>query len=61
MRFIREWSERLSFADASRMLNRRQVTTLQGLRELRSLTPVSPVTLQIQREGRLMYVSFTLE
>ena len=28
---------------------------------LRSLTPGSPVTLQIQREGRLMFVSFTLE
>ena len=33
-----------------------------GLREaLRALKPGSPVTLQIQREGRLMYVSFTLE
>jgi S1-C subfamily serine protease len=38
------------------------VTTLQGLKEaLRSVTPGSPVTLQIQREGRLMFVSFTLE
>ena len=38
------------------------MTTLQGLRDaLRALTPGTPVTLQIQREGRLMYVSFTLE
>jgi hypothetical protein len=26
-----------------------------------SLKPGSPVTLQIQREGKLMYVSFTFE
>jgi len=25
------------------------------------LPPGTPVTLQVQREGRLMYVSFTLE
>jgi S1-C subfamily serine protease len=38
------------------------MTTLQSLRDaLRSVTPGSPVTLQIQREGRLMFVSFTLE
>jgi serine protease Do len=48
--------------DVIRTLNRRQMTTLQGLRDaLRSVTPGSPVTLQIQREGRLMFVSFTLE
>ena len=48
--------------DVIRTLNRKQMTTLQGLREaLRALTPGSPVTLQIQREGRLMFVSFTLE
>ena len=48
--------------DVIRTLNRRAVTTLQGLRDaVRSLTPGSPVVLQIQREGRLMYVSFTLE
>jgi hypothetical protein len=28
---------------------------------LRALTPGAPVTLQIQREGRLMYLSFTYE
>ena len=38
------------------------MTTLQSLRDaLRALTPGTPVTLQVQREGRLMYVSFTLE
>ena len=48
--------------DVIRTLNRKQMTTLQGLRDaLRSVTPGSPVTLQIQREGRLMFVSFTLE
>jgi hypothetical protein len=35
---------------------------LQGLRDaLRALTPGSPVVLQIQRDARLMYVSFTLD
>ena len=34
----------------------------QALREsVRALEPGAPVTLQIQREGRLMYVSFTFE
>ena len=48
--------------DVIRTLNRKQMTTLQGLRDaLRAVTPGSPVTLQIQREGRLMFVSFTLE
>ena len=48
--------------DIVRTLNRKQMTTLQGLRDaLRAVTPGSPVTLQIQREGRLMFVSFTLE
>jgi S1-C subfamily serine protease len=43
-----------------RSLNRRQISTLDGLKEAaRSLKPGAPVTLQIQREGRLMYVSFT--
>ena len=48
--------------DIIRTVNRRQLTTLQSLRDaLRALTPGTPVTLQVQREGRLMYVSFTLE
>jgi serine protease Do len=48
--------------DVIRSVNRRQVSTLQELRDaMRALTPGAPVTLQIQREGRLMFVSFTLE
>jgi S1-C subfamily serine protease len=45
-----------------RSFNNRPISTLQGLRdEVRALKPGAPVTLQIQREGRLMYISFTLE
>ena len=48
--------------DVIRSLNNRQMTTIQALKDaVRALTPGMPVTLQIQREGRLMYVSFTLE
>ena len=48
--------------DIIRSVNDRRIVTLQALREtIRSLKPGAPVTLQIQREGRLMYVSFTFE
>jgi S1-C subfamily serine protease len=48
--------------DIIRSINNRPITTLQGLREaVRSLAPGTPVTLQVQREGRLLYVSFTLD
>jgi serine protease Do len=48
--------------DIIRSINNRRLTTLDALREsVRSLTPGSLVVLQIQREGRLMYVSFTFE
>src|SRR3954471_16592083 len=48
--------------DVVRSLNNRPTPTLSVLRDLvKGLKPGSPVTLQIQREGRLMYVSFTLE
>jgi serine protease Do len=48
--------------DIIRSLNNRRISTLQALRdETRALKPGAPVTLQIQREGRLMYVSFTLD
>ncbi|HMD35982.1 MAG TPA: PDZ domain-containing protein, partial [Vicinamibacterales bacterium] len=48
--------------DVVRSLNGRPTTTLAGLRELmKTLKPGAPVTLQIQREGRLLYVSFTHE
>jgi len=48
--------------DIIRSVNNRQMVTLQALRDaMSSLVPGAPVTLQIQRDGRLMYVSFTLE
>ena len=48
--------------DVIRTLNNRQMTTLQELRDaVRTLQAGTAVTLQIQREGRLMYVSFTYE
>jgi serine protease Do len=48
--------------DIIRSVNDRRIVTLQALREaIGALKPGSPVTLQIQREGRLMYVSFTFE
>lgn len=48
--------------DIIRSVNDRRIVTLQALREtIRTLKPGAPVTLQIQREGRLMYVSFTFE
>jgi C-terminal processing protease CtpA/Prc len=48
--------------DVIRSVNNRRVPTLAALREsVRSVAPGTPMTLQIQREGRLMYVSFTFE
>jgi serine protease Do len=48
--------------DVIRSVNTRQVSTLQELREaMRAFAPGAPVTLQVQREGKLMYVSFTVE
>jgi serine protease Do len=48
--------------DVIRSLNNRMMPTLDGLKQaMRALKPGAPVTLQIQREDRLMYVSFTLE
>ena len=48
--------------DVIRSVNNTKMYTLEQLRSgLRALKPGTPVTLQIQREGRLMYVSFTLE
>jgi serine protease Do len=52
----------LAVGDVIRSLNGREMTTLDGLRAtLRAMAPGAPITLQIQREGRLMYVSFTLD
>ena len=48
--------------DVIRTVNNRPILTLQGLRDaVRSVSPGSPLTLHIQRDGRLMYVSFTLD
>jgi serine protease Do len=48
--------------DVIRSLNDTKMFTLEQLRNaVRDLKPGSPITLQIQREGRLMYVSFTRE
>jgi len=48
--------------DVIRSLNNTKIYTLNQLRStVRELKPGSPVTLQLQREGRLLYLSFTLE
>jgi serine protease Do len=48
--------------DIIRSLNHENTTSLVGLRRmLQELKPGAPVTLQIQRDGRLMFVSFTME
>jgi serine protease Do len=48
--------------DVIRSLNGRRLGTLEALREeVKALPPGAPVTLQIQREGRLMYLSFILD
>jgi serine protease Do len=48
--------------DIIRSLNNQQTATLAGLRQLlQGLKPGAAVTLHIQRESRLMYVSFTME
>lgn len=48
--------------DIIRSVNNQQVSTLQALKDtMRALKPGAAVTLQVQREGRLTYVSFVLE
>ena len=48
--------------DVIRSVNNKMVITLRSLQDaVRALTPGSPVTLQIQREGKLTFVSFTYE
>ena len=48
--------------DIIRSLNNQPTVSLRSLREmLKGLKPGAPVTLQIQRDGRLMYLSFTLD
>jgi serine protease Do len=48
--------------DVIRSLNDAKMFTLEQLRNaLRAMKPGSAVTLQVQRDGRLLYVSFTLD
>ena len=48
--------------DVIRALNGKQMASLPVFKgAVAAFPPGTPVTLQIQREGRLMYVSFTLE
>jgi S1-C subfamily serine protease len=48
--------------DVIRSLNNTKMYSLNQLRTaLIELKPGAPVTLQVQREGRLMYVAFTFE
>jgi serine protease Do len=48
--------------DVIRSMNNRQISTLQSLRDaLRGATRGAPMTLQIQRETRLMYVTFLFD
>ena len=52
----------LAVGDVIRELNGKPMNTLDTLRtSLRSLPPGAPVTLQLQREGKLMYLAFTLD
>jgi S1-C subfamily serine protease len=52
----------LLVGDVIRDLNGKPMNTLDTLRStLRSLPAGAPVTLQIQREGKLIYLSFTLD
>jgi serine protease Do len=48
--------------DIIRSLNNKPTASLDGLRSMmQGLKAGAPVTLQIQRDGRLMYVTFTME
>lgn len=52
----------LAVGDVIRDLNGKPMNTLETLRStLRSLPPGTPVTLQVQRERKLMYLAFTLD
>jgi serine protease Do len=52
----------LAVGDVIRDLNGRPMNTLETLRStLRSLPRGAPITLQIQREGRLQYLAFSLD
>jgi serine protease Do len=48
--------------DVIRSVNHARIGTLEELRQaISSLKPGSPVTLQVQREARLMFITFTMD
>ncbi|HEY2433987.1 MAG TPA: trypsin-like peptidase domain-containing protein [Vicinamibacterales bacterium] len=48
--------------DVIRSVNNQPTPSIKGLRDrLQALKPGSPVTLQVQRDGRLTFVTFTLD
>jgi len=52
----------LQVRDVVFSVNQRPIQSLQSLRDaMRSLPPGSAVTLQLQRDGKLLYLSFTLD
>jgi serine protease Do len=52
----------LVIGDIIRSLNGQPTTSLEGLRAaLKAIAAGSPATLQIQRDGKLLYVAFTLD
>lgn len=52
----------LAVGDVIRELNGRPMSTLDALRyTLKALQPGAPITLHLQREGKLIYVSFNLD
>ena len=52
----------LAAHDIIRSVNNRRVATLRALQESSAaLKPGMPVTLQVQRQGKLIYVTFTVE
>ena len=52
----------LTTADVIRSLNGEPMTTLDRLRAaLKAIPPGAPIVLQIQRDGKLQFLAFTLE
>ena len=52
----------LQVRDVVVSVNEQPVMTLQGLRDaMRAIPRGAPVTLQVQRDGKLMFIAFTLE
>lgn len=52
----------LAVGDVIRTLNGQPMTTLERLRTaMKTISPGAPLVLQVQREGKLIYVAFSLE